>query len=235
MTTDSLPSSPVDVAAVTTPADHSDLAERAIVIPEVGWEQYVALRDKPANRGLRMTYANGVLEIMTLSSFHELVSLLIHDFILEWRVAQNIPVIPSGSMTLRRQMLDRGLESDQSYYIQHEPQVRGLDQIDLETAPPPDLAVEVEHTAASLGKLPIYSVLGVPEVWRWRGETLVVNRLAEGNYVEQARSNALPGFPLDQLRQVLQRRHSVDETTLVREFRQWLQTAAQQDASSDAE
>lgn len=226
MTTDAISSSPADVVAVTAAAaDRADLLEQAIVIPDVEWDQYVALRDKPANRGLRMTYAEGVLEIMTLSSFHELITSLIDHFILEWRVARNIPVVPSGSMTLRKQMLTRGLESDQSYYIQHEPQVRGLEQIDLETAPPPDLAVEVEHTAAAVDKLSIYAALGVPEVWRWRTETLTVNRLVEGQYVERAESEALPGFPLDQLRQALQRRRTIDETTLVRDFRQWLQSA----------
>jgi len=226
MTTDALPPSPTDFAAVTRAAGgRAELLEQAVVIPDVAWDQYVALRDKPANRGLRMTYAEGVLEIMTLSSFHELITSVIDHFILEWRVSRNIPVVPGGSMTLRRQMLAHGLEGDQSYYIQHEPQVRGLEQIDLETAPPPDLAVEVEHTAAAVGKMPIYAALGVPEVWSWHDESLTVTALVEGQYVERAESEALPGFPLEQLRQALLRRRSVDETTLVREFRQWLQAA----------
>jgi Uma2 family endonuclease len=124
--------------------------------------------------------------------------------------------------------VNRGLDGDKSYYIQHEPQVRGLDSIDLDTVPPPDLAVEVEHTTAVVRKLPIYSVLGVPEVWHWRAETLTVHRLADGQYVEQPESDALPGFSLDQLRQALLRRTTIDETTLVQEFRHWLQATSRQ-------
>ena len=223
MTTDALSSSSPATASVTkTAANRAGLLEQAVVLPDVAWDQYVRLRDNPANRGLRMTYREGVLEIMTLGALHELISSLIDHFILEWRVAREIPVRPSGSMTLRREGLGRGLEGDQSYYIQNEPQVRGLDEIDLDKGPPPDLAVEVEHTAAAVRKLPIYAALGVPEVWRWRGETLTVYRLENGEYVERPESGALPGFPLDQLRQALTRSGAVDETTLVREFRLWL-------------
>jgi Uma2 family endonuclease len=226
MTTNTLPTTPLEIAPVTlAPMRCGILVEHAVFLAEVEWDEYVALRDKPGNRGVRMTYAEGVLEIMTLSGFHELISMLIDHFILEWRVARNIPVRPTGSMTLRREAVHRGLEGDQSYYIQHEAQVRGLDPIDLDTAPPPDLAVEVEHTAAVVRKLPIYAALGVPEVWHWRAETLAVHRLVDGQYVERPESDALPGFPLDQLRQALSRRTTVDETTFVREFRQWLEAA----------
>lgn len=202
----------------------TDLVEHAVILPDVEWNHYVALRDKPAHRGLRMTYATGVLEIMTLSGFHELISMLIDHFILEWRVSRSIPVRPSGSMTLRREALDRGLVSDQSYYIQHESQVRGIDHIDLDSAPPPDLAIEVEHTAGAVRKLPIYAALGIPEVWRWRDEILSVHRLVDGEFEERDESEALPGFPLSHLRQALQRRATTDETTLLSEFRQWLQS-----------
>ena len=129
---------------------------------------------------------------------------------------------PGGSMTLRQQKLLKGLEGDQSYYIQHEAQVRGLSTIDLETIPPPDLAIEVEHTSSMVPKLPIYAVLGVPEIWRWREETLTVLRLVAEQYVARAESDALPGFPLEQLRQALAQPEPRDETSLVSEFRQWL-------------
>ncbi len=193
-----------------------------VTLSGVSWNVYVELRDNPANCGLRMTYTGGGLEIMTTSSFHELISLLIHDFILEWRVAQSLPVRPTGSMTLRRQSLLRGLEGDQSYYIAHESQVRALSVIDLESSPPPDLAIEVEHTSLAMHKLPIYAQLKVPEVWRWRDETLSVLRLVDGVYVEQTESVALMGFPVEKLRSALGLRTKHDETALVSEFRKWL-------------
>ncbi len=222
MSTTTIPSVP---ETQDSPPGRGGGFENAVVLSEIEWEEYVLLRDKPGNPGLRMTFDDGVLEIMTLSSFHELISILIHDFITEWRVARNIPVRSSGSMTLRRRSISRGLESDQSYYIQNEPHVRALDKIDLETDPPPDLAIEVEHRAAAIRKMPIYARLGVPEVWRWRDETLTIHRLAGGKYVEQDDSNALPGFPFEQLRKALSQRSEVDETTLLRQFRQFLESS----------
>ncbi len=211
------------LAAVPAPSclPVRDLAH-GVTLSGVSWNVYVELRDSPANRGLRMTYTDGELEIMTTSSFHELISLLIHDFILEWRVAQSLPVRPTGSMTLRRHSLLRGLEGDQSYYIAHESQVRALSVIDLDSSPPPDLAIEVEHTSPAVRKLPIYAQLKVPEVWRWRDETLSVLRLVDGEYAEQTESVALIGFPVEQLRSALGQRTKYDETALVSEFRKWL-------------
>jgi hypothetical protein len=72
---------PLEIAHATlSPAERAGLVEHAVQLADVDWHLYCDLRDKPANRSLRMTFAEGVLEIMTLSSFHELISLLIHDF-----------------------------------------------------------------------------------------------------------------------------------------------------------
>ncbi|MDA1018106.1 MAG: Uma2 family endonuclease [Planctomycetota bacterium] len=180
-------------------------AEHAVVL-HVDWDQYVALRDNPDNRHRRMTFDQGVLEIMTLSALHELISALINDFILAWRVVRNLPCCPSGSLTLRKELLDRGLEGDQSYYIKHESDVRGLENISLDSSPPPDLAIEVDHTSSSVGKMPIYAALQVPEVWRWTSEALKVYRLSDDEYLEVPESRELSGFPIDQLRSALVRR-----------------------------
>jgi len=168
-----------------------------------------------------MTYDQGVLEIMTLSFLHESVSLLIHNFITVWQIHHNVDVEPSGSMTLRSQMLAKGLEGDQSYYIQHAAEVLGKTDIDVEQFPP-DLAIEIDHSRASVPKMPIYAALNVPEVWRWRNQTLTVLRLQQGQYTEQSESATLPGFPLDKLREALVRRKETSQTVLVREFQNWL-------------
>lgn len=214
--------SPVSKQPVAT----SEATNHAIVLKDVTWEMYVSLRDSPANAGLRMTFDQGVLEVVTLSIFHELISLLIHDFILEWRVARNVNVQPGGSMTLRRALLNQGLEGDQSYYIRNEAQIRSKKQINLDSDPAPDLVVEVDHTSSSVQKMPIYAALRVPEVWRWTQEDLKVYVLVDEAYEERDTSEALPGFPLDQLRIALKQRFDENETVLVRAFREWLQANA---------
>ena len=197
----------------------SEATEQRVILEGVSWDLYVALRKLPENRRKRMTYDRGALEIMTLSSFHERIARLIARFIEEWTVGRNIPIIGCGSMTFQREDLDRGLEPDQCYYIQHEGVVRSRQQIDLSVDPPPDLVIEVDHTSGSLNKMSIYAAMEVPEVWRWHEETLQVYVLVAGRYVERDASPCLPEFPFRQLNGALPQRHSVDETSLIRHFR----------------
>ena len=54
--------------------------------------------------------------------------------------------------------------------------------IDLTLDPPPDLAIEIDMTSPSIPRLPIYCALGIPEVWRFDGETMVLLALVNGKY-----------------------------------------------------
>lgn len=197
----------------------SNSPDQASVLRGVTWDEYVRFRDDPANHGSRMTFDRGALEVMTLSYAHELISLLIHNFITLWSLHRQLEVQPAGSMTLRSQLLEQGLEGDQSYYIQQASRVLRQAAIDTQELPP-DWVIEVNHPRASLRKMPIYANLGVAEVWRWRSECLTVLGLESGQYVEMAQSLALAGFPLDQLRGALTKRNEVSQTALLQEFQQ---------------
>lgn len=201
---------------------NEQLPDQHVILEGIGWSLYQSLRTLPENRGKRMIYDRGVLEIVTLSSFHERLAQLIARFIDEWTVFQDIPVIGCGSMTCQNELLARGLEPDRCYYIARVAEVRDRLQIDLQDAPPPDLVVEVDYQSGSLDKLPIYAVLGVPEVWRWHREVLSLYRLVDGSFIDIEHSHALPGFPIVALREGLTQRHQVDETRLIRAFRQHL-------------
>ncbi len=116
------------------------------------------------------------------------------------------------------------LPSSASGYT-NEPRVRGRDEIDLRVDPPPDLAVEVEITAASLDKLAVYAALGVPEVWWYDANKLTVYRLQpNGDYAEQGQFSTFPSLPIDELERFLARRGEADETTWIRSFRAWVKT-----------
>jgi Uma2 family endonuclease len=193
-----------------------------IVLSAVSWDIYAALRELSENDGKFMTYDGGQLEIMTHSRFHERVAQLVARFVDEWTVANDISIASCGNLTFQRKDLEKGLEPDKCYYIQHESFARGEDEFDFLKDPPPDLVLEVDHTARSLKKMPIYQAMGVPELWRWNEEELTIWELVEGQYQQRERSIALPSFPFDALMHALQRRHQVDETTLIREFRQSL-------------
>lgn len=191
-----------------------------IVLSGITWDLYDALRELPENDGKFMTFDGGLLEIMTHSKFHERVAQLIARFIDEWTVANDIPIASCGNLTFQRKDMGKGLEPDKCYYIQHEAFAREEGEVDFQKDPPPDLVLEVDHTAKSIKKMPIYQSMGVPELWRWNEEELTIWELVASQYQQREGGIALPGFPLDALMHALQRRHQVDETTLIRQFRQ---------------
>jgi Uma2 family endonuclease len=140
----------------------------------------------------------------------------------------NIKVRGSASTTFKRDDLERGFEADVSYYLTNADAVRGKDVIDLSTDPPPDLAIEVDITRNSIRKFAIYGSIGVPEVWRYDGQSIVVYLHADGEqYTRAGASTALPRFPLDEAERVLDRRHEEDDTSLIRAFRQYIRQQLQ--------
>jgi Uma2 family endonuclease len=72
--------------------------------------------------------------------------------------------------------------------------VFGKDEFDLESDPPPDIAVEIDVTTDSIKKLAIYAALRVPEVWRYDGETLRMYGLGGAQYEEIEASRFLTGL-----------------------------------------
>lgn len=195
-------------------------SESGVLMRNTSWQQYVTMRDSDENRGVRMTFDRGDLEIMSPTRLHERLSFLIGHCIISWVDEMRIPFQGCGTTTFRREDLQRGLEPDNCYYFENESVVRDRDDLDLTIDPPPDLVVEVDVTSSSINRLPIYAALGVPEIWRWHEEALQVLALnPQREYIEASSSRSLPGFPLERMVELIKRRYSADGMTLVREFR----------------
>jgi Uma2 family endonuclease len=196
--------------------------EQRFVLRATDWPCYRAVADAIGERHVRLTYDRGNIEFMTLSHGHERFSNLLGQFIEVLTDELDMPRQSGGSMTLGREVLDRALEPDQCYYIDNEPLVRDKDEIDLETDPPPDLAIDVEISRSSRDRMGIYAAIGVREVWRFDGESLRVYVLRGRRYVAVRRSRYFPRLPLAAVTDFLNRRTEMDETTLVRSFRRWV-------------
>jgi Uma2 family endonuclease len=214
-----------DTLAPPAPSTHAktvaETADRAVVLHDVKWETYQALRLEEDNNHLRMTYDQGVLEVMSPSRKHARLAGLVSWIIGEWAIARRVKIAIGGDVTLSRQDIDRGLEADHCYWIGQYAAVHNKDEIDLTVDPPPDLALEVEVTRSAVPKLPIYESLRVPEVWRWHNGAFTVLVLSsQAKYVQQADSVALPGFPFRLVEELIVRRRHEDDTALVFEFRQ---------------
>jgi len=118
--------------------------------------------------------------------------------------------------------LERGVEPDSCYYIQHEAQVRDKEPIDLNRDPPPDLVVGVEHTQSALSKLQLYAAMGVPEFWRYDGHKLFIYQLVDGEYALCQHSLAFTQINVAEIPRFLQDGKRYGELRMTKTFRQWV-------------
>ncbi len=200
-------------------ADH----DQCVVIHGVSWQAYVGIGELLRDLPVRMNYSRGVLEIMVISREHERLKSYIGRLVEMLTAELAIPMEPGGSLTMRREDQASGLEPDECYWIANEPRMRHGREFDPATDPPPDLAIEVEVSRTSVSRQSIYAALGVPEIWRWDGTTIqILVRGADGQYHGAAQSLALPFFPVTELVRFLNLRGTIDNTSLVRQFRAWV-------------
>ncbi len=204
-------------------------AANRFLLKNISWQTYEALlKDVESQPGLRLTYDQGILEIMTPLAPHERNSRLIGRLVEALTEELNIEICSLGSLTCKREDLARGLEPDECYYIQNEPVIRSLEQIDLNQDPPPDLAIEIDITSSSINRLALYAALGVPEVWRYDGSRLIIYQLEGGEYRVCDRSSTFPLITSSEIIRFLELRKSNGETTLIRLFREWVRNQVQQ-------
>lgn len=166
-----------------------------LILRGITWQTYEnLLADLGEQSGTRLTYDQGVLEIMTLTPEHEslnrylasLVDLLVDEL--------EMDVHPVGSSTFKREDRERGFEPDSSFYFQHAAQMRGKKRIDLTVEPAPELVIEIDISHGSLDKLTLFAQFGVQEVWRFDGTTVYLYRLANGTYEEVESSSIFPNL-----------------------------------------
>lgn len=199
------------------------VTESRVRLSRISWDTYERLLAELDERSIRLTYDRGELEIMSPSQRHERFKRLIGRIIEEVTLELGIPLMSCGSTTWRQRLQERGLEPDECYYIAHEAQVRGIEEVDLERDPPPDLAVEVEITRSALDRMAIYASLGIPEVWRYDGHSLRVAVLQpDGTYATVDKSPSLPLLTLSVVERFLTESVGRDETAWMREVRNWV-------------
>lgn len=196
--------------------------EKRVVLYDVSWATYEhLLADHLDCSSPRFTYDEGTLEIMSPSREHEetnrsivtLVEALAEEWEIEW--------INLGSTTFKREDFKRGFEPDTCFYFQNAEQIRGKAEIDLQVDPPPDLVIEIDITSGSINKLPLYAMLGIPEVWRYVGKRLVLLTLAGGQYVETENSFVLRGLTGDMIYRFIQVSRKLKRLDWMKQVREW--------------
>ena len=190
--------------------------EQRLRLEGVTWEQYEALVTLFMNQfpALRMTYLEGILELMSTSPEHERLKKIIARLIEAFAEEANLDLNGYGSTTFREQAAERGLEPDECYVFG-----------DLEKTP--DIAIEIVLTSGGIEKLSVYQGLGVQEVWFWENERFSVYSLvdATAGYKAVETSHLIPTIDLSLLSQFV---NEPNQTQAVRTFRQAIRTQLKQ-------
>lgn len=165
----------------------TDREQRLLMPGTYNWQQFEALEALLADSpGLRITYLDGSIEIMTLGEPHEQIKSLIGMFLEAYFIAMGIEFTPVGSATRRGEEKGTSFEPDESYYLYVKKEQ-------------PDLAIEVMLTSGNLRKLEKYRRFQIPEVWLWENDRLQVYCLGAEDYNLVDRSQLLPSIDLDLL------------------------------------
>ncbi|EAW37060.1 Uma2 family endonuclease [Lyngbya sp. PCC 8106] len=199
------------------------LALDSIKLSDIRWETYEhLLEDLSQQRRLRLTYYQGELEIMVPSPEHEFYKEVMGRFVETLAEELKVSIYPLGSTTFK-QAENTGAEPDKCFYIHNIERVRGKKRLNFVDDPPPDLVVEIDITSSSDTRLKIYAQLGVPEVWIYNRESLLIKQLQnQAEYISTHQSLFFPNLPLNEITTFLTLAETMDYLILVREFRQWI-------------
>ena len=209
-------------------AGYTELIERltpevTLTLRGVSWETYEdlleAVGEAPA---LRISYDEGVLQIMTVSFEHEYFAEVLNQLVVVLRTLKGIKIISFGRATMRKQAKLKGSEPDACFYVQSAAKIGHRFRLDLNTDPAPDIVVEVDIHHESLSKFPIYAALGVTEIWRYDGDKLTIHQLRNEQYDEVETSPALPMLTAAVLTRFLALSQEQDQHETLLAFEEWL-------------
>lgn len=197
---------------------------RQVLFTDINWQTFEDLLEELGDhRATRLSYSQGELEIMVPLPGHEddkgiigrLVEALLEELDIECRSL--------GSTTLKNPQMAQAVEPDECFYIEHEAIIRGQRRLDFTVVPPPDLVIEIDITSRT--RFNNYELLGVPEIWRYDGNSLKIRLLKDGHYVSSETSPHFPYFPLrEAIPHYLKKSGVIGRNATMREFRAWVNT-----------
>ncbi len=196
-----------------------------VIFHGVTWEEYEELLDQVGEAsGLRVSYNDGTLKVMSLSPGHEKYVRFIEGLIGAIRLRLRINIISFGSATMRKRRDSKGNEPDACFYVQTAAAIGNRIELDFTVDPPPDVVVEVDIRHDSTDNDVIYAALGVPEIWRYDGWAVVILRLRQDSYEVVETSQALPILTGQILTECLTRLRQDGELEALIAFDEWLQS-----------
>jgi Uma2 family endonuclease len=168
-------------------ASKTILRSNGALLSAVTWETLEKLDEDMAGTGARLTYLDGLLEIMApLSEEHETPKKTCAQLIEAYMRVNRIRFYASGSATLGMKAIGARKEPDESYYLGERKSI-------------PDLAIEITVTTGGIDVLEIYQRIGVREVWFWEDGAIAVYVLRSTGYELVRQSELLADLDLRSL------------------------------------
>jgi Uma2 family endonuclease len=196
---------------IVSPPVAARAEDQRVTLHDVSWADFeLILQIRGDHSGVRLTYLNGVLELMSPSVDHEGIKTTIARLVEAYAEEKGLLFNGFGSWTLKNPGRARALEPDECY------------SLSLGRPARPDLAIEVVWTSGGIDKLEVYRGLGVGEVWFWREGVIEVYGLVGERYERRERSALLPDLDLAELARHID---AENQTESVRRYRQTLRRA----------
>jgi len=195
-----------------------------LVLPHIEWDDYEQLLDEIGkSRRLRAAYSEGRLEIVAPLPEHEEYGDVILQLVRVMCRELGVKLETRGSMTIKVKAKGKGVEPDRCFYVTNAEAIIGKRTLDFSVDPPPDIAVEIDVTNESLGKFDIYAALGVPEIWRYDGETTEIYHLTADAYRRSLNSMTFPFLTGDVLSSFLEMAKNLGQDEALDAFRSWVE------------
>ena len=195
-----------------------------VVLEDVTWADYEAQLRIICERHIRVNYNSGRMEIMSPLWRHgndaTFLGLMVHEIVMELDIQHD----GADPVTLKRFDLEKGVEPGRLYYFgENAAKIQGIDDLDLAIYPPPDLVIEVDLTASSVPRLPIFAALGIPEVWHVDdGELQFLHLQPDATYQARDRSRAFPALLVAEAVRFLEQGRGANKTAWIRTFRAYV-------------
>jgi Uma2 family endonuclease len=213
--------------------------EQRVLLPSITWQKFEQiLTELPPDRQIRLTYHRGKLEMMTPVAEHDRCQKLLDSLILVLADELDRSIEAIAPILIKSPELDIAIEPDACYYLlqgkhRDTAPTPGTDrvQIHLPTDSPPDLLIEIALTQTKLDKLPLYTRLAIPEIWRYittAGENVLKGKLEiyhlQGDrHLPQRHSTLFPGLSSDRILEFIEQSDSMSLSASLRLLRAWIQ------------
>jgi Uma2 family endonuclease len=178
----------IPIANIPISDNLSSTLEQRFILPGYHtWQQFKEMQSWVSRLpGMRISYLDGCIELMTTGEEHEFLKKSIAILIEAYLFARGIRFFPVGNATREAEEKGASFQPDESYYI-------GSKKAH------PDLALEVALTSGGIEKLEKYKRFQIAEVWFWQNDRLAIYGWRGEDYERISSSELLPNLDLELL------------------------------------